>query len=405
MPAAASSPIPAVLAKLGPLRPGQVVDLRPYFGLVPDPRSRRGRWYSLTSILLVCACAAVAGARSIDELAEWGARASVRLLAALGIRRHPLLWRRNPSSATIGRVLAALDGDALDAAVGAYLADRHHTAAPDTAPWRVIAVDGKALKGSARLDEPRRHLLSAVTHAPVTTVAQVEVGAKTNETTHFQPLLAPLDLARAVVTFDALHSVKANVTWLVETKKAHYIAVIKTNQPTAFAQLDGLNWTAVPIQHTASNTGHGRRESRSIKTLAIADNLGGIAFPHAKLALRIHRRRRQTGKKESRETVYAVTSLDAHQATPADLAAAIRGHWGIENSSHHIRDVTFAEDASTVHHGTAPRAMATLRNLAIGTLKILGADNIAKTTRAIRDQPERALPILGITYNPDTHGT
>ncbi|MET8682842.1 hypothetical protein ABZV77_01365 [Streptomyces sp. NPDC004732] len=40
-----------------------------------------------------------------------------------------------------------------------------------------------------------------------------------------------------------------------------------------------------------------------------------------------------------------------------------------------------------------------------GTLKILGADNIAKTTRAIRDAPERALPILGITNNPHTYGT
>jgi hypothetical protein len=69
------------------------------------------------------------------------------------------------------------------------------------------------------------------------------------------------------------------------------------------------------------------------------------------------------------------------------------------------RDATFAEDASTVHAGTAPRAMATLRNLAIGALKTLGADNIAKTTRAIRDEPQRALPILGITDNPDAHGT
>ena len=51
--------------------------------------------------------------------------------------------------------------------------------------------------------------------------------------------------------------------------------------------------------------------------------------------------------------------------------------------THYIRDVTFAEDASTVHNGTAPRAMAAFRNLVIGALKILGADNIAKTTRAI----------------------
>jgi hypothetical protein len=76
-----------------------------------------------------------------------------------------------------------------------------------------------------------------------------------------------------------------------------------------------------------------------------------------------------------------------------------------DNSSHHIRDVTFAEDASTVHTGTTPRAMASFRNLAIGVLKTLGADNIAKTTRAIRDAPERALPILGITNNPDLDGT
>jgi hypothetical protein len=62
----------------------------------------------------------------------------------------------------------------------------------------------------------------------------------------------------------------------------------------------------------------------------------------------------------------------------------IRGHWGVENSSHHIRDVTFAEDASTIYTGTAPRAMATFRTLAIGSLKALGADNIAETTRAIR---------------------
>lgn len=77
----------------------------------------------------------------------------------------------------------------------------------------------------------------------------------------------------------------------------------------------------------------------------------------------------------------------------------------MENSSHHIRDVTFAENASTVHTGTAPRAMATLRNLAIGALKTLGADTIAKTTRAIRDDPGRALPILGITNDPDSYGT
>jgi predicted transposase YbfD/YdcC len=393
-----------VLVKLGPLDGSRVADLRPYLDLVPDPRARRGRWYSLTAILLICACAAVSGARSVDELAEWAERASDALLAAVGVRRHPLKWRRAPSRTTIGRVLQAVDGDALDRAVGAYLTGRHEAAGAGSGPRRVIAVDGKALKGSAHLTATRRHLLSAVTHHRAVTLAQAEVGAKTNETTHFRPLLEPLDLQGALVTFDALHSVQANVTWLVETKNAHYIAVIKANQPTAHRQLAALPWRDIPVQHTTTSTGHGRRESRSVKTCGIADELGGIAFPHARLAVRVHRRRRQTGRRETRETVYAVTSLDAHQAGPAELAAAIRGHWTVE-ALHHVRDVTFAEDASTVHTGTAPRAMATLRNLAIGLLRTLGADNIAKTTRAIRDQPERALPLLGITNNPGTEGT
>ncbi|WP_406166475.1 hypothetical protein OIE52_08745 [Streptomyces canus] len=139
------------------------------------------------------------------------------------------------------------------------------------------------------------------------TLAQVEVGAKRNETTHFRPLLAPPNLTGTVVTFDALHSVKANTSRLVETKKAHYIAVIKTNQPTAHTQLAALPWQSIAVQHTASGTGHGRRESRSIKTCDIDDELVGIAFPHARLAIRVHRRRKQTGRRETRESVYAVT--------------------------------------------------------------------------------------------------
>ncbi len=401
-----------MLAKLGPLDPGQVADLRPYLESVPDPRSRRGRWYCLSAVLLACAAAAVSGATSLDEIAEWGQRAGAAVLQALGIRRHLFGWRRSPSRATIGRVLQRLDGDALDTAIGAYLADRHRaaTGAASAEPGptrlrRAISVDGKALKSSARLDQRRRHLLSAVTQGLVVTLAQVEVESKTNETKHFQPLLAPLDLTDTVVTFDALHSVKANIVWLVNTKKAHYIAVIKSNQPTAYAQVSGLPWNAIGVQHSVSGTGHGRRESRSIKTMAVADNLGGIVFPHATLAIRLHRRRIETGKSETHETVYALTSLDTHQTSPEALAGLIRGEWSIQNSSHHITDVTFAEDASTVHTGTAPRAMAAFRNLAIGTLKTLGATNIAKTTRTIRDNPARALPILGINRKPSPSGT
>ena len=67
-------------------------------------------------------------------------------------------------------------------------------------------------------------------------------------------------------------------------------------------------------------------------------------------------------------TVHAVTSLTAAQAYPARLADYMRGHWSIE-ALHHLRDATFAEDASQLRTGTAPRTMASLRNLAIGVLR------------------------------------
>ncbi len=59
----------------------------------------------------------------------------------------------------------------------------------------------------------------------------------------------------------------------------------------------------------------------------------------------------------------------------------IRGHWKIENCIHWVRDVTFDEDRSQLRTGTAPRILATLRNLAIGALRLRGFANIAKGLR------------------------
>ena len=76
----------------------------------------------------------------------------------------------------------------------------------------------------------------------------------------------------------------------------------------------------------------------------------------------------------------------------------MRGHWGIE-ALHHLRDVTFAEDACQVRTGNAPRAMASLRNLAIGILRAHGHRNIAAALRRNARNATRVLPLLGIT-NP-----
>jgi hypothetical protein len=67
----------------------------------------------------------VAGARSLAAITEWAADAPPLVLAALGVRRDPLTGQhRVPGETTLRRVLTTIDGDALDAAVTAWLADR-----------------------------------------------------------------------------------------------------------------------------------------------------------------------------------------------------------------------------------------------------------------------------------------
>lgn len=95
-------------------------------------------------------------------------------------------------------------------------------------------------------------------------------------------------------------------------------------------------------------------------------------------------------------TVYAVTNLTGLQASPEHLADYIRGHWGIE-ALHHIRDVTYAGDASQVRTGNAPCAMASLRNLAIGILRHRGWTNTAQALRHHARDHWRPLTTLGIT--------
>ncbi|MGX6740329.1 transposase, partial [Streptomyces xantholiticus] len=108
------------------------------------------------------------------------------------------------------------------------------------------------------------------------------------------------------------------------------------------------------------------------------------------------RRELSTGKLTI-ERVYVITSLDAFDATPTQLATWIRGHWGIENLLHHVRDRTFREDDSKVRTGQLPRTMAGLRNLAISVFRQNGQTNIAAALRRTSRDYHRPLSTLGLT--------
>jgi len=135
---------------------------------------------------------------------------------------------------------------------------------------RAVAVDGKTSRGARRGDGTRVHLLGVAEHGG-RLLDHLEIDVKHNETSHFAELLAPLDLAGTVVTFDALHTVRANLHWLAAEKKAQYIAVVKANQPLLHARLKALPWRQVPAASTTRETGHGRAETRTLKTAHVKD--------------------------------------------------------------------------------------------------------------------------------------
>lgn len=92
----------------------------------------------------------------------------------------------------------------------------------------------------------------------------------------------------------------------------------------------------------------------------------------------------------SRETDYAVTNL---LAKAPELYRIWRGHWGIENRSHHKRDVVFFEDACRTRK--AARALAALRNLILGLLHLRGEKQVKRAVRHFQARPELVLEVLG----------
>lgn len=373
--------------------------------MVPDPRKRRGVRHTVCSILAIAAAAVVAEARSFTAIGEWAADASQKVLARLGVRRDRLGVYRAPDEATVRRVLQAVDPDAVDAAIGAWLAGcrAQSTAEPTTGQaeesagkplWSAVAVDGKTLRGTCGRDGTGGvHLLAAMTHQSGFVVAQVQVVDKTGEVAWFGPLLDHIDgLAGMVVTADALHTVQAHARYLVG-RGADYVFIVKENQHRLYALLDGLPWHEIPA-YTTTNKGHGRQERRAIHVRPAPDNVG---FPHAAQVFLIERYITDTTTgKISAVAVLGVTSLTTAQTDPTRLARLVREHWHIENRLHWVRDVTYREDASRVRTGNAPRVMASLRNLAINAFRRTGHTNIAAALRAAARDATRPLTLLGI---------
>jgi predicted transposase YbfD/YdcC len=359
---------------------------------ISDPRDPRGIRHPLLAVLGAAVVGTLAGAANFRELGSVAADLPQRLLRVLDAR-----WDRDrarfaaPSGATLRRVMIELDADELDRAVGAWL--REH-ATCDAQGW-TIALDGKDLRGSWN-QQGRLVLFSAMTHrsprhTPVV-LAQIAVPADTTETTEVRTLLDPVDITGALVTADAAHTCTETARYLVEDKHADYLLTVKGNRSALHAAVvaAGRDLITITPDHVLSERGHGRISTWTTWATDVDEHIG---LPHAARLAVIRRDVADlTEQPVSKEIALVLTSRSHLSA--AEISGHTRTHWGIENLEHRPRDTVWREDDQQTYLGNGPRAMATLRNLALGLFAIHGITKIKETVQAIGRRPTRAVTLL-----------
>jgi predicted transposase YbfD/YdcC len=399
IPAAVSAPAAPFLS--GPALVASC-DLLELLAGVSDGRTGQGRDHPVAAVLALAAAAVAAGMKGYTAISGWVADVPPPVLAGLYLRcgASPA---PPPSKTTIWRVLTDAGTEELDAAAGTWLMDLAGLTPPAAAgedgclPALVqVRLDGKAVRGARGADGSQVRLLAALAGPNAATsvvAAQAAVGAKTNEVPMAAVVLGQLDLHGKVVTADALHTVKATARFIHEGG-GEFVFPVKENRRSLFDEIDALPWKDVPIAHAATDKGHGRITTRTIQVLPAPD---GLPFPHVSQVFLIERYVTDLqGRPVSAVAALGVASPPPGQADAAALARYVREQWSIE-SLHWLRDTLYQEDGSRVRTRSGPRAMAALRNLAIGALRMAGRTDITEATRWAARSMDRPFTILGLT--------
>jgi predicted transposase YbfD/YdcC len=209
-------------------------------------------------------------------------------------------------------------------------------------------------------------------------------------------LLAEMDLTGLVVTGDAQFCQQALSRQVVQRGGSSFW-VVKDHQPDLRADIQLLFTDPPPDEAfgTAMSVGrHGdRQERRTLQTSAALNDY--LRWPGVGQVCQIERRVTRRGR-TSTEVQYAITALRPAEASPARLLAVWRGHWGIENRLHWVRDVTFDEDRCQIRTGSGPQVMAALRNTTIAAIRRAGHANVAAALRHYAAHPTEALHCLGL---------
>lgn len=333
------------------------------FSGLPDPRVVGRTSHGLLDILFLTLCAVICGMDDWEAIEEWG-QARLEWL-----RQFVALESGIPSHDTLARVFAALNPKAFESCFVRWMG-----ALCPSLKGEIVAIDGKAARGSRNREQAAIHMVSAFMCGRGITLGQWKTDAKSNEITAVPELIGALNLKGATVTIDAMGCQKAIAQALVD-KGADYVLSLKGNQGTLheaakhlfdvtrwqnYAQFD--DWG-----HVTENAGHGRSERRRCVALACPAADKPFDVWAGMRSVVMVESIRKTAEGTTLEKRYFVSSLPPDHER---LAHAIRSHWEVENRLHWCLDVTFQEDACRTRRDHAPQNLNIVRKIAMNLLRM-----------------------------------
>ena len=333
-----------------------------HFEKVTDPRVNRGTNYPLIEMVFVALCGAICDCNAWTDVADFGE-------AKLAWFRKFLPFEKGiPSHDTFTEVFARLDTIEFYAALESWAREMARSLKGET-----VAFDGKALCGSfdAAADKSALHSVSAWACGLKLCIALQSVAEKSNEIPAVQQLIDMLDLGGAVVTADAMHCQRETAEKII-AKDADYVLMVKGNQETLQTEVQDAMVRVFEEEDSrlrrcrATEMNRDRQETREVAARPVPkDSEVFRRWPGIQTIGGIYRSREIQGKLEESQEFF-ISSLPCRVRT---LARHLRSHWSIENSQHHVLDVTFTEDSSRIRKGNGPEITSVFRRLALNILQ------------------------------------
>jgi predicted transposase YbfD/YdcC len=339
-----------------------------HFSAVPDPRQSWRVAHPLPEVLLLVVCATIAANDDYDDIVDWGE-------AHLSFLRHFSAFHFGiPCADWLRTLMNRIDPNLFSACLMSWVRD-WWPKVPD-----LIALDGKTSRRShdRKAGSKALHLVSAFATNERLVLGQEACAEKSNETTAIPALLDRLaacgSLTGALVSIDAI-ACNPDIAQAVVDGGADYLLAVKANQPTLHSEIAAFFDTAQPDEVEAVvevDKDHGRIEtrrcvvSRQIAWLSGERRFPGeVRFPRlaaiAVIDARVELRDRCTFDRR----FYIISA----PLSAARCAAAVRGHWRIENSLHWVLDVLLREDHSRLRKGHGATNMAIVRHFALNLVR------------------------------------